>query len=101
MECSPADHSSSDQGKESFHLIQPGTAGGSEMVVESRALFRFQPTLYLGAFVAAVVVHNQVDFLVGRQILFQVIQEADEFTTAMSVLARTDDFAIEDIKSGE
>ena len=101
MERSSADHSPGDQSKEPFHLIQPGTAGRGEMEVESLALFRLQPTLDFGALVGAVVIHDQVHFLIGREILFEVIQESDELAAAMPLLAGTDDFAIQDVESSE
>ena len=65
------------------------------MEVKSPALLRLQPALHLPTLAGAVVVHDQVHFLIGRQILFEMIQETDELAAAMPILARADDFAIQ------
>ena len=64
MEGSAADHSSGDQGTEPFDLVKPGTTGGCEMEVKSLPLFRLQPALHLGALMGAVVVHDEMHFLI-------------------------------------
>ncbi len=101
VESASADHSSGNQSKETFHLIQPGTAGWREMEVESPPLLRLQPALHLGALMGAVVVHDQMDFLIGREVLFQVIEEFDELPAAMPILAGADHLAIQYVESGE
>ena len=50
---------------------------------------------------SAVIVHDQVYLLIGGEILFEVIQESDKLPTAMAILAGADDFAIQDVESGE
>jgi hypothetical protein len=52
------DHSVGDESKPTLHLIEPGTAGGREMKVEAAALFTFEPSLNLRAFVRAVVIQD-------------------------------------------
>ncbi len=101
MEGAATDHSLSDEGEESFDLIQPGTAGGSEMEVKTLPLLRLHPALYLGAFVSAVVVHDEVNFPFGWQCFLQVIQEADELPAAVAGLAGPDHLAIENVEGGE
>jgi len=101
VECSAANHSPSDQGKKTFHLIQPGTARRSEMKMEAAPLLGLKPALHLGAFVGAVVVHNQMHFLAGRELLFEMIQEFDELPTAVARLAGADDFAVQYVERGE
>lgn len=101
MEGAATDHSLSDEGEESFDLIQPGTAGGSEMEVKTLPLLRLHPALYLGAFVSAVVVHDKVHVKFGGQFLFQLIEETDKFTAAVAGLAGANYPAIENVKGGK
>jgi hypothetical protein len=96
VECSSANHSSSDQSEKPFHLIQPGTAGWGEMEMETLTLLRLEPTLHFGALVGAVVVHDQVHFLIGREILLEMIQEPDELPATMPILAGANDFPVDD-----
>ena len=100
-ECPSADHSSGDQGEESLDLIEPGTAGWGEVEVESLALLWFKPPLYLGAFVGAVVVHDQVNIHLGWQLIFQMGKKSDELATAMTGLTGADHLAVENIESGK
>ena len=66
MKGAASDQSSGNQGKEAFHLVKPGTAGRSEVEMESFPFLRSQPTLHLDAFVGTVVVHDEVYFLFCR-----------------------------------
>ena len=68
------------------------------MEVESLALLRLEPTLHFGTLMGAIVVHDQVNILIGWEILFEVIQKPDKLPAAVSVLAGADDFAVEDIE---
>ena len=61
LEGSAADHSLRDQSEEPLHLIEPGTAGGSEMEVEAPAFLRLQPALHVSSLVGRIVVHDQMD----------------------------------------
>src|SRR2546429_7339826 len=61
-----ADHTFRDQGEEAFHLIEPRTAGGGEVEIEVKVLSGFEPPLYGGALVCAVVVQNDVHLQIGR-----------------------------------
>ena len=101
VESSSTDHPSCNQSEESFDLIQPGTAGRGEVKEEAIALLRLQPALDIGAFMRAVVVHNEVDLLLSRQMLFEMIQETHKVAAAMAFLARADHFPIEDIERGK
>src|SRR4051812_11636628 len=69
--------------------------------MEAASPFRLEPTLDLCALMSAVVVHDQVHFLIVGKLSFQVIEEAYELTTAVALLTRADHLAVEDIKSGE
>ena len=71
------------------------------MELESPPLVRFQPALHLGTFVGAVIVHDEMHLLIGRQLRFQMIEKLDELSAAMAILASADDFAIQNIECGE
>ena len=43
-----ADHALGDQSEPALHLIKPEAAGGGEVNVEAKALFRFEPAHHLG-----------------------------------------------------
>src|SRR5208337_5288632 len=101
VEGSTANHSSGDQGEEPFDLVQPGTAGRGEMEAKSVPLFRLEPPLHLGAFVGAVVVHNEVYCLIGRELLFQMIQKPHELSATVALLTGPDDFAVQNIERSE
>ena len=85
-----ADHPSRDQRKESLDLVQPRTAGRSEVEMEAAPPFRLEPALHLCALVGAVVIHDQVHFLIVGQLLFQVIQKANELAAAVALLTSAD-----------
>jgi hypothetical protein len=57
--------------------------------------------LHLGAFVSAVVVHDEVYFLLYRELLFQMIQKLHELPAPLALLASADHFAVENIESGK
>jgi len=101
VECSAADHASGDQCKEPFDLVQPGTAGGGEVKVETAPLLRLEPALHLGAFVGAVVVHDEMHLLGGRELLLEMIQKFHKLTTAVARLTSADDFAVQNVERGE
>ena len=71
------------------------------MKVESAPLFGLQPALYLGAFVSAVIVHDQMHFLIGWQVRFQMVEEPYKLPAAMAALASADDFTVQNIERGE
>ena len=55
--------------------------------MEPAAALRLEPTLNLCALMGAIVIHDQVDFLIGRELSLQVVKKPDEFTAALTVLA--------------
>ena len=101
VECASTDHPFRDQCKEPFDLIQPRTAGRREVEVEAASAFRLEPTLNLCALVRAVVVHDQVDFVIGGKLSFQVVEEADELLAAVTVLTGSNHLSVEDIEGGK
>ena len=74
-----ANHPCGDQCEKSFHLVQPRTAGGGEVEMQAGPTFWLEPALDLRALVRTVVVHDQVNILIGGEFPFQVVEEADEF----------------------
>jgi hypothetical protein len=71
------------------------------MEVESPSLLRLQPALHLCAFVGAVIVHDEMYFLIDRELRFQMVEEPYEFPTAVAILTSPDHFAVENIERGE
>ena len=63
------------------------------MELESLPLLRFEPALHLRTFMGAVVVHDEVRFLILGELLFEKIQELFELPAAVALLASADDFA--------
>src|SRR5260370_7102538 len=51
---SAADHPVGDESEPTLHLIEPGTAGGREMEVESATFLRFEPFLHASTLVGPV-----------------------------------------------
>lgn len=60
------------------------------MRVETASAFRLEPTLDFGTLVRAVVVHDQVDFLISGKLSLQVIEEADELPAPVAILTVPD-----------
>ena len=78
-----ADHPFGDQGEEAFHLIEPRTAGGGEVEIEVAVLSGFEPPLYGGALVRAVVVQNDVHIQVGRNLLLHLVEKLRKLFAAV------------------
>ena len=71
------------------------------MEVESSPLVRLQPALHLGALVGAVVVPDEMHFLICRKLHFQMVEELYEFAAAVAILTGADHFAVENIERCE
>ncbi len=95
-ERSSADRFVSDQGEEAFDQIEPGTVGGDEVQMPSRALR--QPRFDLGVLVSAIVVYDHMQVQILWHGLLDGAQKTQEFLMAMPRLALRDDVAGEDIK---
>ncbi len=67
------------------------------MEVESPPLLRLQPALHLCAFVGAVIVHDEMHFLIGRKLRFQMVEEPYKLPAAVAILTSADHFAVENI----
>ena len=78
--------------KETFDLIEPGGARGSEVNVISR--MSGEPTLHARCFVRRIVVHDEVNldtrlFWYG---VFNEFKKLDEFLVSVFLMAFADDF---------
>jgi len=62
-----------DLGEESFHKIEPTSAGGREVDMVARVAN--QPVRNLGNFVGPVVVHNRMNVQVFGQVGFDLAEE--------------------------
>jgi hypothetical protein len=88
-----------EDGEEALDGVQPTGGGGRE--VEGPPGMAAEPRDDLGVFVRAVIVEDDVDGLVGRDLALDGIEEADELLMAVSLHAAPDDLAFEDIEGGE
>ena len=88
-----------DGGEEALDLIDPGTGGRREVNMPSRP--RAQPFSDRLGLVGGVIVHDQVDVEIGRDIAFDLAQEAQELASAMAGIAAPDDLAGGGVESGE
>jgi len=59
---------------------------------------RLEPALNPCTLMGAVVIHDQVDFLIGRELSLQVVEKPDELPAAVTILAGSDDLAVENIE---
>ena len=71
------------------------------MEIEVAVLFGFEPPLYRGALVRAVVIQNDVHVQVGRDLLLHLVEKLRELFAAMTRQATADDFAVQDIEGGK
>ena len=85
--------------KESFHQIDPRAVGWRKVAMKS--WMAQEPILYLIRFVCAIVIQDQVDVQVSRNLGIDMSQEADEFRGSMSTLEFADYFATGDIQCRE
>ena len=69
-------------GEEALDGVEPGGRGWGE--VEMEPLVPAEPGLNLGMLVGGVVVDDQVEFLAGRGLAVDLVEEADEFLMPMA-----------------
>ena len=81
--------------EQTFHLIEPRTAGGSVMDMESRTLS--QPSLYVRVFVRRVVVDNEMNLFVGWRVFFNQGQELNPLLIGVYLVKHVDNLAAADI----
>src|SRR3954471_16023076 len=75
--------------KPAFHHVDPGSAGGSEVHVEARALG--QPSADGSGFVSAVAVQNQMDLQRGGDTVIDGVEELAKHAAAMRAVTLDDD----------
>jgi hypothetical protein len=75
-------------GEQSFHQIQPTSAGRGEVNVIARV--SRQPTSNFGDLVCAVVVHHQMHVQPGGKIILDLVEKAQELLMPVSPVARAD-----------
>ena len=85
--------------KETFHHVQPGRAGGSE--VQMKARVSRQPALDFGVLVSGVVVADQVELPIQRDGLVDQTKKLEPFLVAMPLLAQAKDFAVGCVQRGK
>lgn len=66
-----------EHGKPAFDQIEPGAARGSEVQMKAGALG--QPAMNQRGFVSSIVVQNQMDLEVNRDLSIDSIEEATKF----------------------
>lgn len=71
------------------------------MEIEVAVLSGFEPPLYGGALLRAVVVQNDVHVQVGRDLLLHLVEKLCELFAAMTRQATADDFAVQDMEGGK
>ena len=97
-EDSSADGRTVDDGQEDLDHVEPGGAGGGEVDVDARV--GLQPGAHLGGLVGCVVVHHQVQLVVGVGAR-DLAQEDEQLGTAVAGLAGGCDAAGGDLQGGE
>lgn len=97
-EDSSADGRTVDDGEEDLDHVEPGGAGGGEVDVDARVGLR--PGAHLGGLVGCVVVHHQVQLVVGVG-AHDLAQEDEQLGTAVAGLAGGCDAAGGDLQGGE
>ena len=88
-----------DQSEEALDLVEPGSIGRGEVKVPPRPPCEPRPDL--GVLVGGVVVDDEMDVEVGRDIGLEVAQEGEEFLVPMAGLALGEDRAIEHVERRE
>ena len=88
-----------ESGEEALDRVEPGS--GRRREVERPSRIAFEPSANVGMLVGGVVVDDGVDRLARRNLLFDDIEEADEFLMTMALHVAADHRAVEDIHRGE
>ena len=68
--------------------------------MEGEAWMAIEPFADLRVFMGCIVVEDDVDGLVGRDLSLNLIEEADELLMPMLLHAAPDDLAFEDVEGG-
>lgn len=82
-----------------LHLIEPRRVGGCEVNVVARV--GREPAFDLVMFVGAVIVDDEMDIEIGRDIVLDVPEELEKFLMAMMPFALAQDLARYDVQGSE
>ena len=99
MEDAPVEPPFGEFGEEALDSIGPRTRCGRE--VEGEAAMTVKPGPNLGMLMGSVVVEDDVDSLVRRNLCIDHVQEADELLVPMALHVAPDDRPVEHIQGGE
>src|SRR6185437_13286865 len=88
-----------DLGEKAFHLVKPAGGGGCEMHMIVGMLHK--PALHLVDLVRAVIVHHQMDLLIGRNRGSNTLEKAQELLMTMTAVATADQLAGSDVERGK
>ena len=86
-------------GKPALDQIEPGAAGGSEVQMEAGTLG--QPAMNQRGFVSSIVVQNQMNLEMSRDLSLDSVEEATEFYRSVSTMQLTEDLAALGIQGRE
>ena len=95
----PPDRLLGDDVEPNLDLVQPGGVGRCQVDMETR--MRGQPAPDPGVLVSGVVVDDQVDLEVSRDVGVDVLQEAEKLLVTMPLFALGEDLAGNDIERGK
>src|SRR5260370_27193686 len=87
-----ADALARDFSKPTLDQIEPGTAGGSEMQVETRMARK--PFAHVNRAMSAGVINNQMEIEFGRCLPLDGVEKFNELLSAMARFAFADNFAV-------
>src|SRR6201993_2240044 len=82
LEGAAPDAFAGDLGKEALHHIEPGRRGRREVEMEAR--MRLEPALHAGGLVGGIVVDDQVKVEIGRGLLIDEFEKAQELAVPMA-----------------
>ena len=85
-----------DKPEPALNLVEP--TGVGRRVMDEEARMAREPGFYPWMFVGGVVVRDQMDFEVGRNVAVEVLKEREKFLMAMARLALRDDRTVEHVE---
>jgi len=82
-----------------FNQIQPGAGCRSEVQLKTR--MPIKPGFYVGMFVRAIIIHDQMEIEFGRSFAVDSLKESQELLVPMAGHAVADHLAVEHAQSGK
>src|SRR5665213_524711 len=98
-ECAPANSFFADLAEPSLDQVQPRTAGGREVYMESP--MPLQPLLYVGMLMGRIVVHDQVQIQLGWRLLVDQFEKLDPLLMPVPLHACPNYLSLSDLQRGE